>query len=46
LLPKNPAIADFLIRTAAERKFGTFVPGSPDDDYARLAREHAARRPR
>lgn len=46
LLPKNPAIADFLIRTAAERKFGAFVPGSPDDDYARLAREHAARRPR
>jgi CobQ-like glutamine amidotransferase family enzyme len=46
LLPKNPAIADFLIRTAAERKYGTFVPGAPDDDYARLAREHAARRPR
>ncbi|MET4620009.1 CobQ-like glutamine amidotransferase family enzyme [Arthrobacter sp. 2762] len=46
LLPKNPAIADFLIRTAVERKYGTFVPGTPDDDYARLAREHAARRPR
>jgi lipid II isoglutaminyl synthase (glutamine-hydrolysing) len=46
LLPKNPAIADFLIRTAAERKFGSFVPGSPDDHYAELAREHAARRPR
>ncbi|MFJ4025843.1 type 1 glutamine amidotransferase [Paenarthrobacter sp. NPDC089989] len=46
LLPKNPAIADFLIKTAAERKFGSFVPGMPDDDYARLAREHAARRPR
>ncbi|MET4588467.1 glutamine amidotransferase [Arthrobacter sp. 754] len=46
LLPKNPAIADFLIRTAAERKFGTFDPGAPDDHYAALAREHAARRPR
>ena len=46
LLPKNPAIADFLIRTAVERKYGAFVPGTPDDDYARLAREHAARRPR
>ncbi|GAB3562729.1 glutamine amidotransferase [Arthrobacter alkaliphilus] len=46
LLPKNPAIADFLIRTAVERKYGTFVPGNPDDDFARLAREHAARRPR
>ncbi|MGX1160821.1 hypothetical protein FBY31_0811 [Arthrobacter sp. SLBN-100] len=46
LLPKNPAIADFLIRTAAERKFGTFEPGHPDDHFAELAREHAARRPR
>jgi CobQ-like glutamine amidotransferase family enzyme len=46
LLPKNPAIADFLIRTAAERKYGTFVPGNPDDGFAMLAREHAARRPR
>nr|WP_308113603.1 glutamine amidotransferase [Arthrobacter sp. ISL-30] len=46
LLPKNPAIADFLIRTAAERKYGTFLPGHPDDGFAMLAREHAARRPR
>lgn len=46
LLPKNPAIADFLIRTAAERKFGTFEPGQPDDHFAELARQHAARRPR
>jgi CobQ-like glutamine amidotransferase family enzyme len=46
LLPKNPAIADFLIRTAAERKFGSFSPGNPDDTFAVLAREHAARRPR
>ena len=46
LLPKNPAIADYLIRTAAERKYGSFTPGTPDDHYAVLAREHAARRPR
>jgi lipid II isoglutaminyl synthase (glutamine-hydrolysing) len=46
LLPKNPAIADFLIRTAVERKYGTFTPSEPDDRYAVLAREHAARRPR
>lgn len=46
LLPKNPAIADFLIRTAAERKFGAFQPGQPDDRYVQPAREHAARRPR
>jgi CobQ-like glutamine amidotransferase family enzyme len=46
LLPKNPAIADFLIRTAAERKYGAFLPGNPDDHYAMLARQHAARRPR
>jgi len=46
LLPKNPAIADFLIRTAVERKYGSFTPGAPDDHYATLAREHAARRPR
>ncbi len=29
LLPKNPAIADFLIRTAVERKYGSFTPGDP-----------------
>ena len=46
LLPKNPALADFLIRTAVERKYGSFTPGIPDDAYAVLAREHAARRPR
>jgi CobQ-like glutamine amidotransferase family enzyme len=46
LLPKNPAIADFLIRTAVERKYGSFTPGTPDDRYATLARELAAKRPR
>ena len=28
LLPKNPAIADFLIRTAAERRYGSFDPAA------------------
>src|SRR5829696_6754045 len=46
LLPKNPALADFLIGTAAERKYGSFTAGTPDDSYAMLAREHASRRPR
>ena len=46
LLPKNPAIADFLIRTAVERKYGSFTAGAPDDRFAVLAREHAVRRPR
>jgi len=46
LLPKNPAIADYLIRTAVERKYGSFTPGEPDDRFAVMAREHAARRPR
>ncbi len=46
LLPKNPAIADFLIRKAAERRFGSFEPGAVDDSLAELARRHAATRPR
>lgn len=46
LLPKNPAIADFLIEKAAENKFGDFAPTVIDDRFARLAREHAVKRPR
>ncbi|MBG6184360.1 CobQ-like glutamine amidotransferase family enzyme [Arthrobacter sp. CAN_A214] len=46
LLPKNPAIADFLIRKAVERKFGSFDPGVIDDSLAEAARRHAATRPR
>lgn len=46
LLPKNPAIADFLIEKAAEKKFGDFTPTVIDDRFARLAREHALKRPR
>ncbi len=46
LLPKNPAVADFLIQQAVERKYGTFEPGDIDDSLAELARQHAAGRPR
>lgn len=46
LLPKNPAIADFLLRTAAERRFGSFDDTGLDDSLAELARKHAGARPR
>lgn len=46
LLPKNPAIADFLIEKAATKKFGDFTPTVIDDRFAELAREHALKRPR
>jgi len=46
LLPKNPAIADFLIKTAAKRKFGITSPDLIDDMFADLAREIARSRPR
>ena len=38
LLPKNPAIADFLIRAAAERRYGAFEPRQAKDRAAELAR--------
>ncbi|KNC18922.1 glutamine amidotransferase [Arthrobacter sp. RIT-PI-e] len=46
LLPKNPAIADFLLRTAAERKFGSFAAAGVDGSRADPARQHAGARPR
>ncbi len=46
LLPKNPAIADFLIEKAAIAKFGDFSPTVIDDRFAKLARQHALKRPR
>lgn len=46
LLPKNPAIADFLIRTAVSRKYGEFSSNLIDDMFADLAREVAKSRPR
>jgi len=46
LLPKNPAIADFLIKTAVKRKYKTFSPDLIDDMFSDLAREIARDRPR
>lgn len=46
LLPKNPAIADFLIETAVTRKYGEFDGGVVDDRFATLARKVAKTRPR
>ena len=46
LLPKNPAIADFLIEQAVTRKYGKFTPTVIDDRFAELARSVATKRPR
>lgn len=46
LLPKNPAVADWLIEKAATRKFGDFKPTVIDDRFANLARQAAMKRPR
>lgn len=46
LLPKNPAIADWLIEQAATRRYGDFTPNIIDDRFADKARDVAARRPR
>jgi CobQ-like glutamine amidotransferase family enzyme len=46
ILPKNPVLADFLIRTAVERKYNEFSPDLIDDLFAQTAREIARNRPR
>lgn len=46
LLPKNPAIADWLLEIAAERKYGEFTPTVIDDTFAKRARNVATKRPR
>lgn len=46
LLPKNPAIADFLIKTAVTNKYGTFKDVAIDDSFAFSARKAAVKRPR
>lgn len=46
LLPKNPAIADFLIEEAAHKKFGEFTPTVIEDRFATKARDIALKRPR
>ena len=46
LLPKNPAIADWLIEQAVTRKYGEFNANVIDDHFAERARDVAAARPR
>ena len=46
LLPKNPAIADYLIETAFDNKGILVKPKEIDDSFAVLARAAAAKRPR
>ena len=45
LLPKNPAIADFLIRTAVERRYGTFDPAAAGQTGRSLPVPHPPPRP-
>lgn len=46
LLPKNPALADDIIRSAVVNRYGAFEPRLIDDTFADYAREAALRRPR
>lgn len=46
ILPKNPAVADFLIKTAAKRKYDSFSHDLIDDVFADQARTIARNRPR
>jgi len=46
LLPKNPAIADFLIEKAVTKRYGEFTPTVIDDRFSDLARAATLRRPR
>lgn len=46
LLPKNPAIADFLIKTAVKRAYKFFSHDIIDDSFANKARDVAKNRPR
>ncbi|MEV7647606.1 glutamine amidotransferase [Arthrobacter sp. NPDC089319] len=46
LLPKNPAVADYLIRHAAERRYGSFNDVQLDIPHEAEARTDAAARPR
>lgn len=46
LLPKNPAISDYLIRNAAIRRYGSFTALASLDETTKKARESAKQRPR
>lgn len=46
LLPKNPAICDFLIKQAVKRKYGKFTTKNINEPYLDKARQIALDRPR
>ncbi|MCX6728356.1 MAG: glutamine amidotransferase [Candidatus Saccharibacteria bacterium] len=46
LLPKNPAVADYLIEQAVKRKYNDYIVKGLDNTYAEMARKIAAKRPR
>lgn len=46
LLPKIPVLADWLIETAAIKKYGEFTPHVIDDRFSDEARKRASARPR
>ncbi|WP_017793964.1 type 1 glutamine amidotransferase [Leucobacter salsicius] len=46
LLPKNPAVIDFLIGEAAKARYGTFAPSVEVSETVTRARASAKRRPR
>lgn len=46
LLPKNPTVADFLIKQAVTKKYGKITKNKIDDSFAELARKAALKRPR
>jgi hypothetical protein len=46
MLPKNPAVADYLIMQAVIRKYGQFKVKALDNTFTEMARKIAASRPR
>ncbi len=46
LLPKNPILADYLIRKAVTKRYGEFYENVIDDHFAESARKIAIKRPR
>ena len=44
ILPKNPALADFLLKTALERKYGRGLPASLPDSFEKTAHNAVLRR--
>lgn len=46
ILPKNPNVADFLIKNAVTNKYGSFKKTKLDNNFTDMARAHAFKRPR